>query len=82
MDLYKEILIHALAYQEVEVRFPGLPISGEALVHSICYQALVRIRDIVRDETLSDPECFDRVEEIVRALEAAGSSGGFRHDFG
>ena len=82
MDLYKEILIQALAHQEAEVRFPNLSISGEALVHSICYQALVRIRDIVRDEALSDPECFDRVEEIVRALEAAGSDGGFRHDFG
>ncbi|WP_130869705.1 hypothetical protein [Intestinimonas massiliensis (ex Afouda et al. 2020)] len=82
MDLYKEILIHALAYQEVEVRFPNLSLTGEELVHSVCYKALVQIRDIVRNEALSDPECFDRVEEIVRALEAAGSDGGFRHDFG
>lgn len=82
MDLYKQILIKALAHQEMEVRFPNLSLNGDALVHSICYTALARIRDIVRDNTLSDPECFDRVEEIVRALEAVGSDGGFRHDFG
>jgi len=81
MELYKEILVHALAQQPAEVTFPGLELNAEKLVESVCYKTLERIRAVVQDDRLSDPECFYRVEEIVLALEDAGSSGGFRHDF-
>ena len=82
MDLYKEILIQALTCQQAEVRFPDLSLNAAELVNSVCYRALAEIRDIVRNPDLSDPECFHQVEAIVEALESAGSSGGFRHDFG
>ena len=45
------------------------------------YQTLLRIQEIVHDETLDDAECFQRIEEIVCAYEAIGSGGGSRHDF-
>lgn len=81
MELYKEILIHALAQQSAEVRFPGLELNAEKLVESTCYKTLERIRAVVHDGSLSDPECFRQIEEIILELEAIGSSGGDRHDF-
>ena len=43
---------------------------------------LCRIKEIIEDDTLDDPECFMKIEEIVCVLEEVGSSGGIRHDFG
>ena len=47
-----------------------------------CYQAIQAIRRVLSDDSLEDPECFFRIEEIVYALEEAGADGGGRHDFG
>lgn len=80
MDLYKEILIHALEQGKVEVTFPKMSISE--ITEGICYTALQRIKDIVHDECLNDEECFMKIEEIICILESIGSDGGFRHDFG
>ncbi len=81
MELYKEILIHALAQQSAEVSFPGLELTAEKLVGSTCCKTLEWIKAVVHDHSLSDPECFRRIEEIILELEAIGSSGGDRHDF-
>ena len=43
---------------------------------------LRRIQEIVADETLSDQECFGKIEAIVSLLEDLGLSCGGRHDFG
>lgn len=45
-------------------------------------RALRRIQEIVADETLSDRECFGKIETIVSLLEDLGLSCGGRHDFG
>ncbi len=80
MDLYKEILIHALERGKVEVTFPKMNISE--ITEGVCYIALQRIKEIVHDESLNDEGCFMKVEEIICILESIGSDGGFRHDFG
>ena len=80
MDLYKEILIHALECGKVKVIFPKMSISE--ITEGICYMALQRIKDIVHDENLDDEECFMKIEEIICVLESIGSDCGFRHDFG
>ena len=41
-----------------------------------------KIQNILRDGSLSDPECFRQIEEVVRCFETLGSDGGGRHDFG
>ena len=82
MELYKEILVEALSKERMEVFFPELEIDGEKIVEMECYGALCRIRDIIRDERLSDGECFRQIEEIICTLEALGSGGGSRHDLG
>lgn len=53
-----------------------------SIVESQCYQALRRIQTILQDDTLSDRECFLKIEEIVSVFEDLGSHCGNRHDFG
>ncbi|MBQ8605205.1 MAG: hypothetical protein IJ408_00570 [Clostridia bacterium] len=81
MELYKEILIHALEKQSVQVFFPEFNIKPEQIIESVCYQTLCQIRNTVRNPDLDDKECFERIEEIICTFENIGSDGGFRHDF-
>ena len=43
---------------------------------------LEQIRQVIDDDTLSDPQCFAKNKRIICILEKAGSNGGARHDFG
>lgn len=52
------------------------------LVSGAAGRMLWKIRDILADDTLSDEECFRKIEAIVSLLEEAGISSGGRHDFG
>lgn len=81
MELWGEILYKALMREICETGCSFKRTLKETL-DSECYNALVKIKRIVEDDSLDDPECFMKVEEIVRTLEALGSSGGGRHDFG
>jgi len=80
MDLYEEILAHALTHADITVTFPAINISQ--IVEGICYKTLKRIKAIIEDDSLEDNECFMRIEEIICEFEAIGSDGGNRHDFG
>ena len=81
MDLYKEILVNILAENHVEVTFPDIDIEISKLFEKKCFQALKKIKTVIEDDSLDDPDCFNKIEEIIRTLEALGSGGGFRHDF-
>lgn len=52
------------------------------VINSECYKALEEIRRILKDDSLSDQECFNKIEEIVCVFESLGSGCGTRHDFG
>ncbi len=52
------------------------------LVSDAAGRMLWKLRDILADDTLSDEECFRKIEAIVSLLEEAGISSGGRHDFG
>lgn len=52
------------------------------LVSDAAGRALLRIRDILADETLSDETCFAKIEAVVSLLEELGIRCGGRHDFG
>ncbi len=80
MELWKEIIKKAIQNGEWENYAADEAHIAEVL-QSECYIALAHIRDIVRDDTLQDEECFMRIEEIVCTLERLGSNGGSRHDF-
>lgn len=82
MELYSEILAHYLSTQNAQVLFPQLALSAKEIVQMQCYQTLKKIKEIIEDDTLDDAVCFERIEQIVCALEEIGSGGGIRHDFG
>lgn len=73
MELYEEILKSTIVLPEID---------AEKIVENKCYQALQAIQKIIRDDRLNDRECFWKIEEIICVLEALGSNGGNRHDFG
>lgn len=54
--------------------------AAELIKDAAC-QALEKIRDVLDDDRLDDPNCFQRIEEIVKIYESIGSNGGSRHDF-
>lgn len=51
------------------------------LVSDASSRALLRIRDILADDSLSDENCFHRIEAIVTLLEDLGIDCGSRRDF-
>lgn len=52
------------------------------LVSDASSRASLKIRDILADDTLDDPVCFQRIKAIVSLLEDLGIRCGGRHDFG
>ncbi len=83
MNLWQEMLCRQLENQRVEITFPQIDrIDLNRLLETESYIALQMIKNIIRDETLDDKDCFEKIEEIIRVLESIGSNGGLRHDFG
>ena len=80
LELYKEILTNVLAKGEVQITFANLNVSPNAFVESVCYQALCRIKEILKDEDLEDRNCFLKIEEVICLLEDLGIDCGCRHD--
>lgn len=78
MDLYRKILA------EYYAEFGGLDdrMDGTVIVQDRCCRAIREIREILMDQTLEDPACFLKIEEIVCVLERMGLDAGSRHDFG
>lgn len=81
MDLYKELLVNLLSQERVQVTFPGFPEDTKTLLELHCYQILQKIKAVVNDDSLDDPACFAKIEEILTVLEDNGISVS-RHDFG
>lgn len=77
MELYESILYNAIARDVI----PSLQLDRDKLAELKCYQTIEKIYQIVSDETLEDPECFRKIEEIVCAFEELGIGGGGRHDY-
>lgn len=46
-----------------------------------CYITLAKIKHVLEDDTLTDRDCFQRIEEIVSIYEEMGDKIRFRHDF-
>ena len=71
-----------MAQQNAQITFSDLKLSASEILELQCYQTLRKIQEIVRDDTLEDKECFERIERIICVFEQIGSDGGVRHDFG
>ena len=82
MELYKELLAHALMFGQLNIVFPGKEADLLKITENVCYQTLLKIKRIIEDDSLDDIECFYKIDEIVRTFEELGCSDMGRHDFG
>ena len=81
MELYKNILCTLLQDATVEVRFPDLALPCD-FFGTVCYRTLKKIKTVIEDDTLDDPACFERIEQIMEIFEDLCGKIPNRHDFG
>lgn len=81
MELYKNILSKILENEDVQIIFPNLKINPTEIINLESYKALNKIKKIIDDETLTDEECFLKIEEIILVFEQWNGLDGYRHDF-
>ena len=79
MEILQQMVVNMLSRGEMGLSFPQESVE---LLNQRCFEILEGIRRIVADDTLDDPECFQRIEGIVCVLEENGIDCGTRHDFG
>ena len=82
VELYNEILAHALMQGQIQIIFQGQEPDISKIMEDVCYQTLQKIQPIIKDDRLEDKECFVKIEQIICILEENGISCGARHDFG
>ncbi len=82
MELFEEIFTHAIVSGKMQVSFRGMENTATEVMDGVCYQAIAKIKAIIQDDSVSDRECFAKIEEIVCSLEEIGINCGSRHDFG
>lgn len=80
MELKREIIANYVG-KLISDELCRMDIDFNNVVDTTSSIALTKKRDIVLDDTLDDPECFHRIEEIISILDEAGIDYGIRHDF-
>lgn len=79
MDILMRVLADKLEKGEIKLEIDR---EVTAEIEKECMEVLGRIRAILADESIEDPECFERIEQIVCAMETIGLNCGSRHDYG
>ena len=79
MDILMRVLAEKLEKGEIKLEIDREVIAE---IEKECMEVLGRIRAILADESVEDPECFERIEQIVCAMESIGLNCGSRHDYG
>ena len=81
MELLEALLRRAIASEGVKVYIQVEGGDLASLVERESVLILSRIREILKDDTLDDKECFWKIEALVSLYEEAGLGCGTRHDF-
>ena len=76
MELYQQMIAAHIGAVTMDAQ------TAKEIVETESYRLLQEIRHILADDTLTDGECYRKIEAILCLLEDAGSDGGGRHDFG
>ena len=79
MKFLQELFSSSLQKQITNIQIPYDDL--ERLLENESIQMIQSIHSILSDDTLSDPECFLKIEEIIRVFEERGIYCGNRHDF-
>ena len=69
MDLYNQITRHFDMSQNYMLSKPVCYKCSGEIVSTASFYALNKIREIIRDDSLSDKSCFYKIEEIVKVFE-------------
>ncbi|MGN0502077.1 MAG: hypothetical protein ACI4HN_04055 [Ruminococcus sp.] len=80
-DLLKDIIYDKIKKNKITVSISEKNVDIDRIVESTCYKALNEIKSILENDSLTDEECFLKIEEIIRVFERLGSNCGNRHDF-
>ena len=81
MDLFMDVIYDKIKKDEITVIILGYNADIDRIVESTCYKVLNEIKSILENDSLTDEECFLKIEEIIRVFERLGSNCGNRHDF-
>ncbi len=79
MELYEKLLVKTLEIGRIEIKFSED--SLVALIESESYRLLQKIYKIISNDNITDEDCFEAIEEIMRVFEDIGADCGCRHDF-
>lgn len=79
MEILRMMLVERLSRGEMHIVLDQETVKR---LENDCVAALARIRAVLADDSLDDPECFERIERIVCEMESLGLDCGTRHDFG
>ena len=82
MNLYQELLTDMLTRLNTDEQRETLEKVIKSGIEAQCFRILQEIQAVVRDTTLNDPQCFEKIEQIVTVFEKYALDAGVRHDFG
>ena len=77
MELWEEILLNIIKENQGKIKIKEI----SKTINSKCYIILQQIKEILSDDSLSDKECFLKIEEIIYVFETIGINCGNRHDY-
>ncbi len=81
LSMKDELYARAIGWEVLEYLRKEHPRSVADDIESNALRILEKIQSILNDDTLDDPECFERIDAIVRTFYANGISTD-RHDWG
>lgn len=79
MDILRMMLMDRLSRGDVTIVLDRETVEQ---INWDCFSALSKIRALLADNSMDDPECFERIERIVCEMESLGLDCGGRHDYG
>lgn len=79
MDILRMMLVDRLSRGDVKIVLDRETVEQ---INWDCFSALSKIRALLADNSMDDPECFERIERIVCEMESLGLDCGGRHDYG
>ncbi|WP_295747646.1 hypothetical protein [uncultured Oscillibacter sp.] len=81
LKTHDELLVHAIGIVILQhMKKDEVLREILAMAETEAMQILDEIRQTLEDDTLEDPECFQRIKAILRILEKRGI-GSLRHDW-
>ncbi len=80
-SIHDELYARAIGWQVLEYLRREHPGEAAKEIEGDALRVLEKIRTILNDHTLDDPDCFQRIDLIVQTFYANGIRTD-RHDFG